>query len=488
MRIRIPVALTAAISLTVAACPARATFSPLDVATDALSGPALAGHSTGDASVAWVRTTDHAVVLRQVPATGPPGALRVISTIGDSATAAPPAAAATASGTLVAWVRASDQHLLVRAISPGGTLGPTWDVSGSSLSAGNGQAALAANANGDAAVAWRRPDTSHVSYRALSAATGPVAPAITVTSEPDAALYGTNVHVAIAPDGTGTVAWHRGTDCHILARRVSPGGVTLGPQLDLSGEPDSALGDTSPSVVADASGGVTAAWHRDSDQHVVARRWMPDGALEPLRDLSGGRRASPAGFGVASEAPGRLVAWQRGDDRHVITSAPDDPATTVDVSGEPSGPATAPAVAGMAGGSVVAWLNEGGQLRVARSVGVVDDTAPDDTPVPPPVGEAPSGARDAVVVLPARVVRRGRSLRITIRCRPQAACRGTVDVRLRGRRVGRARFAVPRGARRTITIRLARRALRQARLGLVVRLNGRHAQRRTVTVRTERRH
>jgi hypothetical protein len=69
-----------------------------------------------------------------------------------------------------------------------------------------------------------------------------------------------------------------------------------------------------------------------------------------------------------------------------------------------------------------------------------------------------------------RAVRRGRSVRVPIRCRGGVGCSGRVTIARRGRRLGTHRFRISGGSRKTIRVDLNRRGriLLQARRRLKV--------------------
>ncbi|HEV2811754.1 MAG TPA: hypothetical protein VGW10_00770, partial [Solirubrobacteraceae bacterium] len=325
--------------LGLALAPSALAFGgPVDVSQGgSASGAGIAAHPAGGGAVAWKRASDSRVVVRRV---APDGALDEVGAVsGEAATSATPAVGLAGADTVVGWICDGDDHFLVRRIGSDGALGPVWDVSQSSLNEINGASALAANASGRVAVAWRRPSDSDVLFRAFDVATGPSSAIVELTSDPDIALYGTNVQVAIGADGAAAVVWHRNTDCDIIVRRIDAAG-NAGPQEDVSGQPDSAVGDTNPSVAIDDAGDAIAAWHRDVDHHAVTRRWRADGSLADLADIASGQPASMANFGIAALPASAAVAWQREADGHVLVSNGGAP---VDVSTGPA--ASAPAAA-----------------------------------------------------------------------------------------------------------------------------------------------
>lgn len=363
-------------------------------AGSAAGGVGVAARDGGGVTVAWRRSGDGAVLVRRAGSDGALGDPVVVAT---GSTAHRPVAGRVPGGTAVAWVRSSDDHLLVRRVADDGTLGATFDVSGESLNSVNGQAAIATNTSGRVAAAWRRPSDSDVRIRVFEIGSGPSAAALDLSAAPDIALYGTNVHVGLNDAGEAAVVWHRNTDCHIIVRRVTAAGA-VGAQIDISGEPDSAVGDTSPGVVVRPDGAVVAAWHRDSDHHAVSRRWGADGSTSGFTDLSpSGDVPSMADLAITPLSDGEAVAWQRASDSRAVAAIGGGTSFTAgtDVSGAATASGPPPAVAVSTDGWLaVAWLGGDGTARVAFQSGVSgpgDSRPPTDggggtttTPAPPP--------------------------------------------------------------------------------------------------------
>jgi hypothetical protein len=392
----------AAAALLTPAPSAQAFGGPVEISAvgAASSGAAITGRTAGGASVAWRQASDGAVLLRSVSLGG---VLGTPVTVASESRPRPPAIAQVPGGSIVTWVRSSDDHLLARRVADDGALGPIHDISGTSLSFANGIPTVAANASGKVAVVWRRANDSHVRIRLFDAQSGPSAPDVDLTAEPDIALWGTNVSVAINDAGESVVVWHRNTDCHIIARRVTADG-TAGAQVDLSGEPDSAIGDTTPTVAIRPDGTVVGAWHRDSDHHAVSRRWMADGSFGPVVDLSlSDGVPSMANMAITPLATGDAVAWQRESDSHMVTatgsgSAPPAP---VDVSLAAGASVTPPSIATTVDGALgIAWVGADGTARVAFSTAVPGPApsstpTPSPTPTPTPTPDAPASPAPA---------------------------------------------------------------------------------------------
>jgi hypothetical protein len=520
-RALVPIALATAWAA-IAAPSAFGFGAPVDASTSdgpATAGPAVAAGASGGATVAWRRSGDGRIVARHVGADGSLGPVVPVSDPGDTPSDAQPAAALAGTATAIGWVRQSDSHLLVRRLDADGSLGPTWDVSGTSLSLVNGQAAVAANASGRVAVAWRRGNDSHVFYRAFDVLSGPSSGASDLTAEPDIALFGTNVQVALDASGVGVVVWHRNSDCHIIGRRVAADG-TPGAQQDISGQADNAVGDTNPGVTADSSGDEIFAWHHDGDshdKHAVARRWRADLSLAGIQDLSSSADIpSMASFGTAAPTTTAAVAWQRESDKHILaaTAGPSTVGATVDISNAASANATAPAAAGTSdGGLAVGWKDADGHVAIAFEAGTgappgtgganpgTGSGASNGAGGGGPAPQAPSGGAPTIA-LPHRAQIAKGTVRLPIACATGAACTGTIDLfaqpgRATARRatkrvrLAHAALALNPGERRTIALKVSKRALgrfrgaKTIRATAVVRLKG-GAQSRTPVALTRR--
>ena len=125
----------------------------------------------------------------------------------------------------------------------------------------------------------------------------------------------------MAQDSTGSqiVAWVRGSDHHVLSRRVADDG-TMGVTNDLSGEPSKSDASTSVVATADPTGAVTVSWMRASDQHVVAVRIPKDQAPGAVIDVSQGSVAASSQSNAAADGLGDVhFVWRNGSNSHVTT-------------------------------------------------------------------------------------------------------------------------------------------------------------------------
>ena len=121
--------------------------------------------------------------------------------------------------------------------------------------------------------------------------------------------------VAVAPDGRATVTWYRsdGSNSRVQARRIAADGTTLGAVVNLSPAGQDAL---DPQVAVAADGSATVAWRRydGSAYRVQARRIAADGTtLGDVVDLSAaGQPAFAPQLAVAADGSA-TVTWYRGD-------------------------------------------------------------------------------------------------------------------------------------------------------------------------------
>lgn len=266
--------------------------------------------------MAWVRASDHHVLSRRVADDGTMGVTADLSgepSKSDAATSAVATADPTGAVT-VSWMRASDQHVVAVRIAKDQLPGAVIDVSQGSVAAGS-QSNAAADGLGNVHFVWRNGSNSHVTTRAL----GPGGALSSVTdvsvTDGEAALWGTAPNVTADATGNRYFTFHRNTDCHIMLRALSSGGV-LGPALDVSQTPDKAVGDTSPSV-ATAGGNALLVWHRDGDQYdhaddTVYFNFVSGGtAVGTPTQLSAAGDVSMMGIGAAGGPDGAFgVTWQ----------------------------------------------------------------------------------------------------------------------------------------------------------------------------------
>ena len=220
--------------------------------------------------------------------------------------------------------------------------------------------------------------------------------------------------VAVAPDGTATVAWSARTDGNftVYMRRVGPG--ETGPATALSDPGQDAF---APQVAVAPDGTATVAWIRsDASSFLVqARRVDPAGTPDPsTQNLSlGVHDAAAPRLDVGSDGTATVV-WKRFveghylvEERRLTPAGERLPAEAANVLSEPGQDAVEPAVAaGPAGAATVAWSRFDGahsivQTRRIGAAGAAEATtsslsAEGQSAVRPQVAVAPSGAATVV--------------------------------------------------------------------------------------------
>jgi hypothetical protein len=123
----------------------------------------------------------------------------------------------------------------------------------------------------------------------------------------------TSPQVAVSADGAATVVWsaQEGGNFGVYARTISPIGVP-GAIQGLSAPLQDAL---SPQVAVAPDGTATVVWIRSNGSYFVVqeRRILPDGTLEPTKDLSAtGRNSGEPQVAVAADGTATVV-WKRFD-------------------------------------------------------------------------------------------------------------------------------------------------------------------------------
>jgi hypothetical protein len=420
----------------------------------------VAQDSSSSQVVVWVRASDHHVLARRVTDAGALGSTLDISSEADKSDATPAVATADPSGAVTAvWMRAADQHVVAVRIPAGGAPGSVVDVS-QGMVAGSSQSNAAADDAGNVHVVWRNGSNSHVTSRSLSPA-GSVGPATDISAtDGEAALWGTAPNVTADAAGNRYFSYHRNTDCHIMLRVLSSGGV-LGPALDVSLQPDKAVGDTSPSVAV-AGGNVLVVWHRDGDLYdhaddTVYFSFVTGGTTPGApTQLSASGDVSMMGIGAAGGPDGNFgVTWQGRTSGEVwyrgVGSGGSPLATPQQLSAGASKADGAPAVAiGPSAGTAVAWT--------ANSDGAVNVTSSAGTYSPP----APGGSGAAIGVVLKSISLSGRTVKFKLSCTAPAgaACGGRFKLtdRKRKRAYGSAKFNVKAGSTTKFKLKLNGRA------------------------------
>jgi hypothetical protein len=448
---------------------AGAAFSsplPVSDGNAAVRGPGVAQDSSSSQIVTWVRASDHHVLARRVADDGSMGTILDLSgepSKSDSATAAVATADASGAAT-ISWMRSSDQHVVAVRIPQGQDPGGVIDVSQGSV-AGSSQSNAAADGLGNVHFVWRNGSNSHVTSRTLSPA-GALGSVTDVSSTDDeAALWGTAPNVTADASGNRFFTYHRNSDCHIMLRALSSGGV-LGAAVDVSQQPDKAVGDTSPSI-ATAGGNVLLVWHRDGDIYdhaddTVYFNFVSGGTsvgtptqLSAAGDVSMvgiGAAGGPDGaFGVTWQSRTGLEVWYRGiGSNGVALGAPQNlsaAATRADA---------APAIGiGPSAGTAIAWTADAdGAVMLSSSTGTYS----------PPAKTAV--AKPKVTLVKKSVKLSGKSVTFKLNC-AAAACSGKASLtdRAKKRKWGSSKFSAAPGATVKVKVKLNRAARKKLRAG-----------------------
>ena len=215
----------------------------------------------------------------------------------------------------VVWsarVGGSEFGVFARRIDADGTLAPALELSAPGEDALAPRVALAPD--GSATVAWIRSNGSdfQVQARRIDPAGDPEAETRNLSG---AGQDAESPQVDVAPNGEATVVWQRFNGSHYLvqAHRLDPDGLPAGSAQRLSEPGQNAV---EPQVAVAPDGTATVVWSRfdGSDSIVQERRVEPDGALETaIEDLSssGESAIQPR---VAVDGEGAVTAvWSRFD-------------------------------------------------------------------------------------------------------------------------------------------------------------------------------
>jgi hypothetical protein len=430
-RIVMVAALAVAIPLATAATSSASAF---DLSTDGAAGvPQVATAADGTATAVWYVTTDttQLVQARRIATDGTLGPVLDLSA-SDDLSSAPRVAVGTDGAAIVVWQRhdASGYHATMRRIAADGTLAPaSVDLSPSGANAYNPDVAISANGtavatwtrfdspdaccsivqavrvasngslgsvldlsasgqnadaqrvavadDGSATVAWRRQDNTQI-YIAQAAH---ISPTDTVSSLGDLSDTGQGAQtpvVAMQGDGVAEVAWQRfaGNSLRIQARHVAAN-QTVGSLTNLSADDGDA---SNPDIETNPQGGFRATWQRLAGANSVVQSADIDssgneGAVLDLSSMSVDGAAPGIAFAPSGDA---LVTWQTGSTTPRIQSR------TIPASGSPgpvqnltgTGSSSTPAVVLDAGGnSTVVWTQAtGGGTPIARGTRIASGT------------------------------------------------------------------------------------------------------------------
>lgn len=313
----------AAIGRDGSAGPTRALFTGDGVG---FSDVDLGIDDTGNAVVTWVATNPDtaatAVMARRVTADGTLGRLVAIDGVRDGE-AHPRVAVAPDGAAFLTW-RQDTAPSVTAVWGAHLTVDGALDGAPSRLStagADSDGAQIAASPFG-AAVAWSEVEASGSSVHvARLRATGGLLASVQEVSTADADQNG-DPGVALAPDGTATVAWSpdstasSGPDSDVVLRRIGADG-NAGPVQTLSSTSLLTQASALPFVAGGADGSVTVAWIElglPFGYTLTGRRIAADGtvreraAITPILPMFG---PSPDGFAALATdgSGGATVAW-----------------------------------------------------------------------------------------------------------------------------------------------------------------------------------
>jgi hypothetical protein len=371
----------------------------------AAGGDALAPRVTlapdGTATVVWTRWdgADFRIQTRQISPGGVPAeATRTLSGSGQDALDPQVDVAPDGEATVV-WKRWDGFHYLVqvRRIAPDGSSETTSQrLSESGKDAVEPQVAVAED--GTATVAWSRFDgeDSIVQVRRVAADGALEATTADLSALGESAIQ---PRVAVASDGAATIVWNRfdGSSWLIQARRISPAGAPEAGTENLSASGQSAA---EPQLALDSEGAATVVWDRfDGGNFVVqARRLTPTGgpAGSAFNLSAGGRDAADPRLAIAPDDRATIL-WSRSDGTNWIVQRRDLAADgtlgsteSLSAAGRSAGD---PALAwGSDGRPVMTWKRfNGGADVIEAKVVVKPPSPPPPPPPPPPPGDPGSG-------------------------------------------------------------------------------------------------
>lgn len=310
----------------ISASGSRGTVRQLSVSGQDALAPQVAVAPTGTATVTWIRSngTNFVVQARRILSSGTPEeSTKTLSGSGQDA-AGPQVAVSPGGAATVVWKRFDGAHYLVqeRRIAADGTL----EASAHTLSE-SGQDAVepqvAVDGNGKATVVWSRFDGSDsiVQVRRVGSEGTPMASFTSLSAAGDSAVQ---PRVAVNTVGAVTIAWARfdGSNWIVQSRRLSSSGALVGSAQSLSATGRNAA---EPQVAVAGDGTSTIAWSRFDGTSLVieARRITSAGALGSTLLLSAtGRDAADPQLALG---PGgkATVLWTRFDGSNWIVQRRD---------------------------------------------------------------------------------------------------------------------------------------------------------------------
>jgi hypothetical protein len=310
----------------ISASGTRGTVRQLSASGQDALAPQVAVASTGTATVTWVRSngTNFVVQARRIlPSGTPEESTKTLSVSGQDA-AAPQVAVSPGGAATVVWKRFDGAHYLVqeRRIAADGTL----EASTHTLSEGGQDAVepqVAVDGNGKATVVWSRFDGSDsiIQVRRVGSEGTPAASFTSLSASGESAVQ---PRVAVNTVGAVTITWTRfdGSNWIVQSRRLSSSGALVGSAQSLSATGRSAA---EPQVAVAGDGTSTIAWSRFDGTSLVieARRITAAGALGStyLLSATGHDAADPQlALGPGGKA---TVLWTRFDGSNWIVQRRD---------------------------------------------------------------------------------------------------------------------------------------------------------------------
>ena len=272
--------------------------------------PALSIGSDGTTTVTWNGTNGtHSIVRAR---TAPPGRAFgpevLLSQPGEHSGASQVVTAPDGTTTAV-WRRnnGSDHKVQVSTRPPGGSFGPVEDLT--SIGASTSQPAVAIGPDGTVAVGWHRrfgvDFFPQVRTRPPGGGFGQTQ-SLSTPGQP-----ASDPRLAVGPDGTVTAVWSRSDGPYDIAEtRSQPPGGQFGPTIDLS---QSGASAEQPVISAGLDGSEVVVWSRFDGvaDRVESRTRLPGGAFGPTQIIS--PEGQPSSFSEVAVGPdGRATAvWRR---------------------------------------------------------------------------------------------------------------------------------------------------------------------------------
>jgi hypothetical protein len=298
-----------------------------------------------------------------------------------------PQAAVAPDGTATAvWARdmGADKIIQERRIAPSGALGAVHDLSATGNDAELPRVAVAPD--GTATVAWDRFNGAETIVQERRIAPDGT-PDATTHDLSATGQYGSDAHVAVAPDGTANVIWQRNDGANDIEqeRQIAPNGTPEVTTRDLSATGNDA---DRPQIAVAPDGTATAVWERSdgTDIRVQERRVAPNGTPDATTNTlsasgEGGRVAQVA---VAADGTS-FVVWRRSDgtnniiQERRITSAGVMDATTNDLSAALQDADEPHVAVGPDGTATAVWNRSNGTNTIIQERRIAAGGTPDAT-------------------------------------------------------------------------------------------------------------